>query len=235
MQLCLTRVRQSTFVTHTIKRTQRNLYGVYEPFQHPPCIQVTLRAFFGRPGQWFEDNDLDGDKNSIFHDLDGSVSGYPDVYVVRADNFLLQHRDCVKVPQWNGCVCSGRYAQVSRKTRSLGHRRYVLFQIQYRSRSLIMQEINKNTVWTCSLRIHYTKPVRFNILPAFKIVVTKYLALALGTDNMWWHESVVPYRPLCAVRLMNLEWGSNEKFQKISRNNINNTPYFTAFLFSRCT
>lgn len=87
-----------------------------DPFQHLLCIQVNLKAFFGRPGQWFEDNDLDGDKNSIFHDLDGSVSGYPDAYVVRADNFLLQHRDCVKVLQWNGCVCSGRYAQVRRKT-----------------------------------------------------------------------------------------------------------------------
>ncbi|KAK1806880.1 hypothetical protein P4O66_005364 [Electrophorus voltai] len=73
---------------------------------------VTLRAFFGRPGQWFEDNDLDGDKNSIFHDVDGSVSGYPGTYVARADNFLVRHPACVDVPQWNGCVCSGRYAQV---------------------------------------------------------------------------------------------------------------------------
>uniref|UniRef100_A0A4W4GA88 G8 domain-containing protein n=1 Tax=Electrophorus electricus TaxID=8005 RepID=A0A4W4GA88_ELEEL len=71
---------------------------------------VTLRAFFGRPGQWFEDNDLDGDKNSIFHDVDGSVSGYPGTYVARADNFLVRHPACVDVPQWNGCVCSGRYA-----------------------------------------------------------------------------------------------------------------------------
>lgn len=59
---------------------------------------------------------MDGDKNSIFHDLDGSVSGYPDTYVVRADNFLLRHRDCAKMLQWNGLVCSGRYAQVRSKT-----------------------------------------------------------------------------------------------------------------------
>ncbi|XP_076855130.1 cell surface hyaluronidase isoform X2 [Brachyhypopomus gauderio] len=77
---------------------------------------VTLRAFFGRPGQWFEDNDLDGDKNSIFHDVDGSVSGYPGTYVARADNFLARHPACVDVPAWNGCVCSGRYAQVYIKT-----------------------------------------------------------------------------------------------------------------------
>lgn len=71
-----------------------------------------LRAFFGRPGQWFEENDLDGDKNSIFHDVDGSVTGYTDTYVGRADNFLIQHPGCVNMSQWSGVICSGRYSQV---------------------------------------------------------------------------------------------------------------------------
>lgn len=79
----------------------------------PDCLpQVALRAFFGRPGQWFEENDLDGDKNSIFHDVDGSVTGYTDTYVGRADNLLIQHPACVSMPQWSGVVCSGRYSQV---------------------------------------------------------------------------------------------------------------------------
>lgn len=83
--------------------------------------QVALRAFFGRPGQWFEENDLDGDKNSIFHDVDGSVTGYTDTYVGRADNLLIQHPACVSVPQWSGVICSGRYSQVppSRSVRGL--------------------------------------------------------------------------------------------------------------------
>lgn len=68
--------------------------------------------FFGRPGQWFEDNDLDGDKNSIFHDMDGSVTGYRDTYVGRTDNYMIQHPGCVKILQWNGVICSGRYSQV---------------------------------------------------------------------------------------------------------------------------
>ncbi len=76
--------------------------------------QVGLRAFFGRPGQWFEENDLDGDKNSIFHDVDGSVTGYRDAYVGRADNYLIQHPGCVNMSQWNGVTCSGRYSQVQR-------------------------------------------------------------------------------------------------------------------------
>ncbi|XP_053510042.1 cell surface hyaluronidase isoform X2 [Ictalurus furcatus] len=106
---------------------------------------VTLRAFFGRPGQWFEDNDLDGDKNSIFHDLDGSVSGYPDVYVVRADNFLLQHRDCVKVPQWNGCVCSGRYAQVYIKTQGVPNLSLSIIRDEYPDKPLVLRGINSQT------------------------------------------------------------------------------------------
>lgn len=73
---------------------------------------MALRAFFGRPGQWFDENDLDGDKNSIFHDVDGSVTGYADTYVGRADNLLIQHPACVTMPQWSGVVCSGRYSQV---------------------------------------------------------------------------------------------------------------------------
>ncbi|KAK3514507.1 hypothetical protein QTP70_018650 [Hemibagrus guttatus] len=103
---------------------------------------VNLRAFFGRPGQWFEDNDLDGDKNSIFHDLDGSVSGYPDAYVVRADNFLLQHRDCVKVPQWNGCVCSGRYAQVYIKTQGVPNLSLSIIRDEYPDKPLVLRGIN---------------------------------------------------------------------------------------------
>lgn len=76
------------------------------------CPQVGLRAFFGRPGQWFEENDLDGDKTSIFHDVDGTVTGYRDTYVGRADNYMIQHPDCVGMAPWSAVICSGRYSQV---------------------------------------------------------------------------------------------------------------------------
>ncbi|XP_069480268.1 inactive cell surface hyaluronidase CEMIP2-like isoform X2 [Ambystoma mexicanum] len=72
---------------------------------------VGLKVFFGKPGQWFGDNDNDGDKLSIFHDLDGSVSGYADTFIGRADNFLLQHPGCLTVPRWNAVICTGKYAQ----------------------------------------------------------------------------------------------------------------------------
>ena len=49
---------------------------------------VGLKVFFGRAGQWFGNNDNDGDKMSVFHDLDGSVTGYSNTFVGRADNYL---------------------------------------------------------------------------------------------------------------------------------------------------
>ena len=76
------------------------------------CFQVSLNVFFGKPGPWFEDCELDGDKNSIFHDIDGSVTGYKDAYVGRIDNYLIRHPSCVNVTKWNAVVCSGNYAQV---------------------------------------------------------------------------------------------------------------------------
>ncbi|KAI4891650.1 hypothetical protein NFI96_020589, partial [Prochilodus magdalenae] len=103
---------------------------------------VTLRAFFGRPGQWFEDNDLDGDKNSIFHDVDGSVSGYPDTYAVRADNYLVRHPECVNMPQWNGCVCSGRYAQVYIKTQGVPNLSLTITRNEYPDKPLVLRGIN---------------------------------------------------------------------------------------------
>ncbi|KAF3815947.1 hypothetical protein GH733_016052 [Mirounga leonina] len=72
---------------------------------------VSLNVFFGKPGPWFEDCELDGDKNSIFHDIDGSVTGYKDAYVGRIDNYLIRHPSCVNITKWNAVVCSGNYAQ----------------------------------------------------------------------------------------------------------------------------
>lgn len=68
--------------------------------------------FFGEPGPWFNRLDMDGDKTSVFHDVDGSVSEYPGSYLTKADNWLVRHPDCIDVPDWRGAICSGRYAQV---------------------------------------------------------------------------------------------------------------------------
>lgn len=101
-----------------------------------------LRAFFGRPGQWFEENDLDGDKNSIFHDVDGSVTGYRDTYVGRADNYLIQHPGCVKMAEWNGVTCSGRYSQVYVQTQGASSLSLSISRDEYPAAPLVLRGIN---------------------------------------------------------------------------------------------
>ncbi|XP_020645703.3 cell migration-inducing and hyaluronan-binding protein [Pogona vitticeps] len=75
-------------------------------------VPITSRVFFGEPGPWFNRLDMDGDKTSVFHDVDGSVSEYPGSYLIKEDNWLIRHPDCIDVPDWRGSICSGRYAQV---------------------------------------------------------------------------------------------------------------------------
>ncbi|KAI7813586.1 cell surface hyaluronidase [Triplophysa rosa] len=106
---------------------------------------VTLRAFFGRPGEWFEQNDLDGDKNSIFHDVDGSISNYIDTYVGRADNFLIRHPQCVDVPRWNGVVCSGKYSQVYIQTQGASNLSLTIRRDEYHDRPMVLRGIRSQT------------------------------------------------------------------------------------------
>uniref|UniRef100_A0A673YMZ7 hyaluronoglucosaminidase n=1 Tax=Salmo trutta TaxID=8032 RepID=A0A673YMZ7_SALTR len=103
---------------------------------------VGLRVFFGRPGQWFDENDLDGDKNSIFHDVDGSVTGYRDTYVGRADNYLIRHPGCVNITQWNGVVCSGTYSQVYIQTQGASSLSLSISRDDYPEAPLVLRGIN---------------------------------------------------------------------------------------------
>ncbi|XP_061836545.1 cell surface hyaluronidase [Nerophis lumbriciformis] len=106
---------------------------------HP---SVDLRAFFGRPGQWFEENDLDGDKNSVFHDVDGSVTGYSDTYVGRKDNYLIQHPGCVNMSPWNAVICSGRYSQVYVQTQGASDLALSINRDEYPAAPLVLRGIN---------------------------------------------------------------------------------------------
>ncbi|KAG7258499.1 hypothetical protein CRUP_002636, partial [Coryphaenoides rupestris] len=106
---------------------------------HP---SVGLRAFFGRPGQWFEENDLDGDKNSIFQDVDGSATGYAGVFVGRADNFLIRHPSCANLSTWNAIACSGRYAQVYIQTQGAPGLTLSISRDEYPGAGLVLRGIN---------------------------------------------------------------------------------------------
>uniref|UniRef100_A0A452HPU1 hyaluronoglucosaminidase n=1 Tax=Gopherus agassizii TaxID=38772 RepID=A0A452HPU1_9SAUR len=104
---------------------------------------VGLKVFFGRSGQWFGDNDNDGDKVSIFHDLDGSVTGYPDTFIGRADNYLLRHPGCLTVPRWNGMICSGKYAQLYIQARRPENLTLSIARATYHSHPLRLQGVNR--------------------------------------------------------------------------------------------
>ncbi|XP_039575430.1 cell surface hyaluronidase isoform X4 [Passer montanus] len=104
---------------------------------------VSLKAFFGKPGPWFEEGDLDGDKNSIFHDLDGSVTDYTDTYVGRMDNYLIQHPKCINITEWNGVVCSGSYAQVYVQTWNGQNLSMTIVRDEYPANPMVLRGINQ--------------------------------------------------------------------------------------------
>ncbi|KAM4676367.1 cell migration-inducing and hyaluronan-binding protein isoform 1-T2 [Discoglossus pictus] len=75
-------------------------------------VPFSSRVFFGEPGPWFNQLNMDGDKTTVFHDVDGSVSEYPGAFLVKEDNWLIRHPECIDVPDWKGAICSGNYAQI---------------------------------------------------------------------------------------------------------------------------
>uniref|UniRef100_A0A8C5WC76 hyaluronoglucosaminidase n=1 Tax=Leptobrachium leishanense TaxID=445787 RepID=A0A8C5WC76_9ANUR len=108
---------------------------------------VSLKAFFGQPGPWFEDSDQDGDKNSIFHDVDGSVSGYNDTYIARMDNYLVRQPDCINVTEWNGVICSGKYAQIYVQTWNPANLIMSITRDEYPSRAMTLRGINQKAAY----------------------------------------------------------------------------------------
>eukprot|EP00058_Branchiostoma_floridae_P009247 XP_002594735.1 hypothetical protein BRAFLDRAFT_81185 [Branchiostoma floridae] len=74
---------------------------------------VQSRMFLGAAGiSGFGEHSRDGDKTNILHDLDGSLTGYPDSYLVGPDNYLVRNPGCVEKPDWIGLVCRGDYASL---------------------------------------------------------------------------------------------------------------------------
>ncbi|CAH1264689.1 TMEM2 [Branchiostoma lanceolatum] len=96
-------------------------FAQMNPFQNTPKNNITRskfdnvqsRMFLGAAGlSGFGQHDRDGDKTNILHDLDGSLTGYPDSYIVGPDNYLVRNPGCVEKPDWIGYVCRGDYASL---------------------------------------------------------------------------------------------------------------------------
>ncbi|XP_075867464.1 cell migration-inducing and hyaluronan-binding protein [Nelusetta ayraudi] len=111
-----------------------NVTGI--TFDHVP---ISSRVFFGEPGPWFNDMQMDGDKTTIFHDIDGSVSEYPGAFLVKEDNWLLRHPDCIDVPDWKAAICSGHYAQIYIQTRNPANLNMQIARNDYPDRALTLE------------------------------------------------------------------------------------------------
>ncbi|XP_044086275.1 cell migration-inducing and hyaluronan-binding protein isoform X1 [Neovison vison] len=102
-------------------------------------VPITSRVFFGEPGPWFNQLDMDGDKTSLFHDIDGSVSEYPGSYLTKDDNWLVRHPDCINVPDWRGAICSGRYAQMYIQAYKTSNLRMKIIKNEFPGRPLYLE------------------------------------------------------------------------------------------------
>ncbi|XP_035984707.1 cell migration-inducing and hyaluronan-binding protein isoform X1 [Fundulus heteroclitus] len=102
-------------------------------------VPITSRLFFGEPGPWFNKMQMDGDKTTIFHDIDGSVSEYPGAFLVKDDNWLLRHPNCIDVPDWKAAICSGRYAQIYIQTRTPTNLNMCIVRNEYPDWPLILE------------------------------------------------------------------------------------------------
>uniref|UniRef100_A0A8C8RDF3 hyaluronoglucosaminidase n=1 Tax=Pelusios castaneus TaxID=367368 RepID=A0A8C8RDF3_9SAUR len=154
--ICLTKCTFKNFVPTADRFTSAVGFLMKNPWQMTPKnnislikfdTKVSLKVFFGKPGPWFEDSELDGDKNSVFHDVDGSVTEYNDAYVGRMDNFLVRHPKCINVTSWNGVVCSGTYAQVYIQTWNPQNLIMTIVRDEYPSSPMTLRGINQRAAF----------------------------------------------------------------------------------------
>ncbi|XP_075063895.1 cell migration-inducing and hyaluronan-binding protein isoform X2 [Mixophyes fleayi] len=102
-------------------------------------VPISSRVFFGEAGPWFNQMDMDGDKTTVFHDVDGSVSEYPGAFLVKEDNWLLRHPDCLDVPDWKGAICSGKYAQIYIQARKPANAGMTIIKDEYPEHPLYLE------------------------------------------------------------------------------------------------
>jgi hypothetical protein len=68
------------------------------------------RVYHGAAGQsWF--GDYDGDRKPVIHDVDGTLTGVTDSFIVRNLPFYTTP-NCYPRPEWEGQVCKERYGQL---------------------------------------------------------------------------------------------------------------------------
>ena len=74
-----------------------------KPVSFPP-IQKRWASDYGRSAAY---------KSAAIHDLDGSVSGVPDSYIVIDNGIASDEAACEMRPSWNAAVCTGDMGRLS--------------------------------------------------------------------------------------------------------------------------
>jgi cell migration-inducing and hyaluronan-binding protein len=82
------------------KLTFENAKPVYFP---PPERRWSFSGEFGRFTGW---------NGAVFHDVDGSVGGVPDSYVVIDNGIADDDKACSIKPDWNAAVCKGDFGRL---------------------------------------------------------------------------------------------------------------------------
>lgn len=55
---------------------------------------------------------MDGYKGAVIHDIDGSLGGTPNSYIVRENGIASDEEACELKPSWNAAVCQGDFGRV---------------------------------------------------------------------------------------------------------------------------
>jgi cell migration-inducing and hyaluronan-binding protein len=82
------------------KLTFENAKPVYFP---PPDRRWSFSGEFGSFSGW---------NGAVFHDIDGSVAGMPDSYVVIDNGIANDDNACQMKPDWNAAVCKGDFGRM---------------------------------------------------------------------------------------------------------------------------
>jgi cell migration-inducing and hyaluronan-binding protein len=82
------------------KLTFENAKPVYFP---PPERRWSFSGEFGRFSGW---------NGAVFHDIDGSVGGVPDSYIVIDNGIANDDKACQLKPDWNAAVCKGDFGRM---------------------------------------------------------------------------------------------------------------------------
>ena len=84
---------------------ERSTFINAKPVYFPP--QERRWSFSGEFGSFA------GWNGAVFHDIDGSVGGVPDSYIVIDNGIADDDKACELKPAWNAAVCRGDFGRVN--------------------------------------------------------------------------------------------------------------------------